>query len=153
MLIWLKRDGEEHPDCVRRVTVIQSLSSFNDIVLITEIGFQIIMFRTLLTLFAFWGIGDCAPRQSESEPWRPVVAVPEAAAVRGMQSAGIGRNGEENCDFRITNHKLRITNALAILQTLATRSLPSTTRWPMTRASLTGMIAFDQDLGDDSHVR
>ena len=105
MLIWLKRDGAEHPDCGRRVTVIQSLSSFNDIVLITEVGLQIIMYRTLWTLFAFWGIGDCAPRQSESEPWRPVVAVPEAAAVRGMQSAGIGRNGEENCDFRITNHK------------------------------------------------
>ena len=149
MLIWLKRDGWEHPDCGRRVTVIQSLSSFYDIVLITEVGLQIIMYRTLWTLFAFWGIGDSAPRQSESEPWRPVVAVPEAAAVRGMQSAGIGRNGEEKCDFRITG----FTNALTILQTLATRSLPSTTLWPMTRPSLTGMIAFDQDLGETSHTQ
>ena len=49
------------------------------------------MFRTLWTLFAFWGIGECAPQQRG--PWRPVVAVPEpeAAAVKG-----IGRNGEES---------------------------------------------------------
>ena len=72
--------------------------------MITEVGFgelKIIMYRTLWTLFAFWGIGDCAPQQSESEPWRPVVAVPEAAAVRGMQSAGIGRNGKKILIFEL----------------------------------------------------
>ena len=59
------------------------------------------MYRTLWTLFVFWGIGGCAPRQSETEPWRPVVAVPEAAAVRGMQSAGIGRNGKASVIFEM----------------------------------------------------
>ena len=52
------------------------------------------MLRTLWTFFAIWGVGECAPQQSD--PWRPVVAVPEAAAVKG-----IGRNGERNYGLMI----------------------------------------------------
>jgi len=47
------------------------------------------MFRTLWTLFAVWGIGESAPQPPQ--PWRPVVVVPEAAAVKG-----IGRNDFSN---------------------------------------------------------
>ena len=53
------------------------------------------MFRTLWTLFAVWGIGESAPQPPQ--PWRPVAAVPEAAAVKG-----IGRNGEEHYEIWIS---------------------------------------------------
>ena len=45
------------------------------------------MFGTIWTLFALWSLGECVSQQND--PRQPVVAVPEAAAVKG-----IGRNGE-----------------------------------------------------------